>query len=79
MGAPGPLAAAAGPALRGPGEEEIPIGDPEPDDGDWDDDDIDEDDADDDEADLDLRRAAPARRVRNLIQSAPCGAPPRAR
>ncbi len=48
MGGRPPLPAVAGPALRGPGdddEDERPIGDPEPDDGDWDDD----DDFDDDE------------------------------
>jgi len=70
-----PLADAAGPALRGPGDDVVPIGDPDPDGGDGDDD-LDEDDEDDDEDPL---QVAPRRRLRNLIQSATCGAPPRAR
>lgn len=70
--------AAAGSALRGPGDDEVPIGDPDPDEGGWDDDDGD-DGGDGDDADEDLRRAAPARRDRNLIQFTACGALPRAR
>ncbi len=65
---PGPLAPAAGVATRGPGDDELPIGDPDPDDGGGPDDDDLGDGFDDDQDPL---QGAPARgtRKRDMIDS----------
>ena len=52
------LVAAAGSALRGPGGGEVPIGDPDPDEGGWEDGDMD-DDGDDDGDEEDALDAVP--------------------